>query len=196
MRSAPDADDDDCAAPARFDSPADSATDDGAIDSLDDALGPTPTPASAALLDVAGTVAATACAAAAPTPVCPDGGAVAAQTEGRPAPSGPTAASLGAPNAPAPGAKFAFQETPGLTLLPGCTATPSEGGSGPSPRAMAPEAIADALTDVGGVMSHAAIVCREYGMPAVVGTGYSTKVIKTGMMLRVDGSSGHITIAR
>ena len=100
-------------------------------------------------LSVAVTVAATACAAAAPTPVCPDGGAVAAQTEGRPAPSGPTAASLGAPNAPAPGAKFAFQETPGLTLLPGCTATPSEGGSGPSPRAMAPEAIADALTDVG-----------------------------------------------
>ena len=52
------------------------------------------------------------------------------------------------------------------------------------------------ITDVGGVMSHAAIVCREYGMPAVVGTGYSTKVIKTGMMLRVDGSSGQITIAR
>jgi pyruvate,water dikinase len=45
-------------------------------------------------------------------------------------------------------------------------------------------------------MSHAAIVCREYGMPAVVGTGHSTKVIKTGMMLRVDGSSGAITITR
>ncbi len=100
-------------------------------------------------LSVAVTVAATACAAAAPTPVCPDGGAVAAQPEGRPAPSGPTAASLGAPNAPAPGAKFAFQETPGLTLLPGCTATASEGGSGPTPRAMAPEAVAAGLTDAG-----------------------------------------------
>jgi pyruvate,water dikinase len=52
------------------------------------------------------------------------------------------------------------------------------------------------VTDVGGVMSHAAIVCREYGMPAVVGTGHATKVIKTGMMLRVDGSSGAITITR
>ncbi|MBK6401347.1 MAG: PEP-utilizing enzyme, mobile region [Rhodocyclaceae bacterium] len=52
------------------------------------------------------------------------------------------------------------------------------------------------ITDVGGVMSHAAIVCREYGMPAVVGTGYATKVIKSGMSLRVDGSSGHITIVR
>jgi pyruvate,water dikinase len=52
------------------------------------------------------------------------------------------------------------------------------------------------VTDVGGVMSHAAIVCREYGMPAVVGTGHATKVIKTGMMLRVDGSTGAITITR
>jgi pyruvate,water dikinase len=52
------------------------------------------------------------------------------------------------------------------------------------------------VTDVGGVMSHAAIVCREYGMPAVVGTGHATKIIKTGMMLRVDGSTGAVTIAR
>jgi pyruvate,water dikinase len=53
-----------------------------------------------------------------------------------------------------------------------------------------------AVTDVGGVMSHAAIVCREYGLPAIVGTGHATKVIKTGMMIRVDGSSGVITITR
>jgi phenol phosphorylase subunit alpha len=52
------------------------------------------------------------------------------------------------------------------------------------------------ITDVGGIMSHAAIVCREYGMPAVVGTGHATKIIKTGMMLRVDGSSGLVTIER
>ncbi len=52
------------------------------------------------------------------------------------------------------------------------------------------------VTDVGGVMSHAAIVCREYGMPAVVGTGHATKVIKSGMMLRVDGSTGQISILR
>jgi pyruvate, water dikinase len=53
-----------------------------------------------------------------------------------------------------------------------------------------------AVTDVGGVMSHAAIVCREYGLPAVVGTAHGTKIIKTGMMLRVDGSAGIITIDR
>ncbi|MGO9005570.1 MAG: PEP-utilizing enzyme [Beijerinckiaceae bacterium] len=52
------------------------------------------------------------------------------------------------------------------------------------------------VTDVGGVMSHAAIVCREYGLPAVVGTGLATKVVKSGMMLRVDGSSGIISIVR
>jgi pyruvate,water dikinase len=52
------------------------------------------------------------------------------------------------------------------------------------------------VTDVGGIMSHAAIVCREYGMPAVVGTGHATKIIRTGMMLRIDGSSGIVTIER
>jgi pyruvate,water dikinase len=52
------------------------------------------------------------------------------------------------------------------------------------------------VTDVGGVMSHAAIVCREYGMPAVVGTGHATKIIRSGMKIRVDGSTGVITISR
>jgi len=50
------------------------------------------------------------------------------------------------------------------------------------------------VTDVGGVMSHAAIVCREYGLPAVVGTGHATKIIKSGMKVRVDGSTGSIAI--
>jgi pyruvate,water dikinase len=50
------------------------------------------------------------------------------------------------------------------------------------------------VTDVGGVMSHAAIVCREYGMPAVVGTGHATKIIRSGMKVRVDGSTGVIAI--
>ena len=36
------------------------------------------------------------------------------------------------------------------------------------------------VTDIGGVMSHAAIVCREYGLPAVVGTGRATSQIRTG----------------
>ncbi len=50
------------------------------------------------------------------------------------------------------------------------------------------------VTDVGGVMCHAAIVCREYGMPAVVGTGSATSIIKTGMTIRVDGNTGEITV--
>lgn len=51
-----------------------------------------------------------------------------------------------------------------------------------------------AVTDIGGMMSHAAIVCREYGLPAVVGTGFATKLLKTGQRLRVDGTTGTVTI--
>jgi pyruvate,water dikinase len=50
------------------------------------------------------------------------------------------------------------------------------------------------VTDIGGVMSHAAIVCREYGLPAVVGTGRATAELKTGQRIRVDGSTGVVTI--
>ena len=50
------------------------------------------------------------------------------------------------------------------------------------------------VTDVGGMMSHAAIVCREYGLPAVTGTAFGTKSITTGQMLRVDGNTGKVTI--
>ena len=50
------------------------------------------------------------------------------------------------------------------------------------------------VTDIGGMMSHAAIVCREYGVPAVTGTGFGTNQIKTGQMIRVDGSAGTVTI--
>jgi pyruvate,water dikinase len=50
------------------------------------------------------------------------------------------------------------------------------------------------VTDVGGVMSHAAIVAREYRLPAVVGTGRATAAIHTGQMIRVDGSEGTVTL--
>jgi pyruvate, water dikinase len=50
------------------------------------------------------------------------------------------------------------------------------------------------VTDVGGVMSHAAIVCREYGLPAVVGTGRATSTIRTGQRIRVDGTAGVVTL--
>jgi pyruvate,water dikinase len=52
------------------------------------------------------------------------------------------------------------------------------------------------VTDVGGVMCHAAIVCREYGMPAIVGTGHGTQAIKTGDYIKVDGSTGVVEIRR
>jgi pyruvate,water dikinase len=51
-----------------------------------------------------------------------------------------------------------------------------------------------AVSDIGGTMSHAAIVAREYGMPAVVGTGRATKQISTGQKIRVDGDNGIVTI--
>jgi pyruvate,water dikinase len=50
------------------------------------------------------------------------------------------------------------------------------------------------VTDIGGMMSHAAIVCREYGLPAVTGTGNGSSRIKTGQRLRVDGNTGEVTI--
>ena len=51
-----------------------------------------------------------------------------------------------------------------------------------------------AVSDSGGMMSHAAIVAREYGMPAVVGTGVATERITTGDRLRVDGDQGVVVI--
>jgi pyruvate,water dikinase len=54
--------------------------------------------------------------------------------------------------------------------------------------------ISAAVSDIGGMMSHAAIIAREYGMPAVVGTGHATKRIRTGDRVRVDGDSGTVTI--
>lgn len=51
-----------------------------------------------------------------------------------------------------------------------------------------------AVSDSGGIMAHAAIVSREHGLPAVVGTGYGTQIIKSGQLLRVDGTRGVVTI--
>ena len=54
--------------------------------------------------------------------------------------------------------------------------------------------IAAVITDVGGMMSHAAIICREYNLPAVIGTAEATVRIKTGQRVRVDGYTGLVTI--
>jgi pyruvate,water dikinase len=54
--------------------------------------------------------------------------------------------------------------------------------------------VAAVVTDVGGVTSHCAIVAREYGIPAVVGTTVATSVIKNGHLLEVDGQTGTVRI--
>ena len=54
--------------------------------------------------------------------------------------------------------------------------------------------IKGAVSDIGGIMCHAAIVSREYGLPAVVGTGTGTSTIRTGQMIRVDGDTGAVTL--
>jgi rifampicin phosphotransferase len=50
------------------------------------------------------------------------------------------------------------------------------------------------VTDTGGVLSHCAIVAREFGVPAVVGTKFGTLAIKTGQTVTVDGNAGTVTI--
>ena len=54
--------------------------------------------------------------------------------------------------------------------------------------------VAAVVADTGGVLSHCAIVAREYGLPCVVSTVVGTSVIKDGMMLTVDGSKGIVRI--
>ncbi len=55
-------------------------------------------------------------------------------------------------------------------------------------------ASAGVVTDIGGSLCHAAIVCREYGKPAVVGTKNATTLIHTGDTIEVSGTTGVVTI--
>ncbi|MBN1978326.1 MAG: phosphoenolpyruvate synthase [Anaerolineae bacterium] len=50
------------------------------------------------------------------------------------------------------------------------------------------------VTDIGGQLSHGSIVAREYGIPAVMGTGVATKRIQGGQMITVDGGAGTVTL--
>jgi pyruvate,water dikinase len=54
--------------------------------------------------------------------------------------------------------------------------------------------LAALVTETGGILSHAAVVAREYGLPAVVGAAGATQVIADGTRVRVDGSAGTITL--
>jgi phosphoenolpyruvate synthase/pyruvate phosphate dikinase len=51
------------------------------------------------------------------------------------------------------------------------------------------------VTDTGGILSHAAIVAREYGLPAVVGCDIATTAIRDGARVEVDGDAGRVRVA-
>ena len=50
------------------------------------------------------------------------------------------------------------------------------------------------VTEVGGLMTHGAVIAREYGLPAVVGVENATKLIKDGQSIRVNGTDGYVEI--
>ena len=50
------------------------------------------------------------------------------------------------------------------------------------------------VTEVGGLMTHGSVVAREYGIPAVVGVTEATGRLRTGQRVRVDGTTGQVTI--
>ena len=50
------------------------------------------------------------------------------------------------------------------------------------------------VTEVGGLMTHGAVIAREYGLPAVVGVDNATKLIKDGQRIRVHGTEGYVEI--
>lgn len=50
------------------------------------------------------------------------------------------------------------------------------------------------VTEVGGLMTHGAVIAREYGLPAVVGVEHATKLIKDGQRIRVHGTEGYVEI--
>ncbi|WP_316825688.1 phosphoenolpyruvate synthase [Pedobacter miscanthi] len=50
------------------------------------------------------------------------------------------------------------------------------------------------VTEVGGLMTHGAVIAREYGLPAVVGVENATKLIKDGQQIRINGTDGYVEI--
>jgi phosphoenolpyruvate synthase/pyruvate phosphate dikinase len=55
-------------------------------------------------------------------------------------------------------------------------------------------AIAGLVTEVGGLMTHGAVIAREYGLPAVVGVEQATRRIRDGQRIRVHGTDGHVEL--
>ena len=48
------------------------------------------------------------------------------------------------------------------------------------------------VTEVGGLMTHGAVIAREYGLPAVVSVENATKLIRNGQRIRVNGTEGYV----
>jgi len=57
-------------------------------------------------------------------------------------------------------------------------------------------AISGLVTEVGGLMTHGAVIAREYGLPAVVGVEHATQLIQDGQRIRVNGTDGYIEVLR
>jgi pyruvate,water dikinase len=55
-------------------------------------------------------------------------------------------------------------------------------------------AIRGLVTEVGGLMTHGAVIAREYGLPAVVGVEHATRLIRDGQRIRVHGTDGYVEI--
>ncbi|MFE2754088.1 rifamycin-inactivating phosphotransferase [Actinosynnema sp. NPDC059335] len=55
-------------------------------------------------------------------------------------------------------------------------------------------AVAGLVTEVGGLMTHGAVVAREYGLPAVVGVERATRTIRDGQRIRVNGTDGYVEV--
>ena len=56
------------------------------------------------------------------------------------------------------------------------------------------EPVHRSFLEVGGMMTHGSVVTREYGIPAAVGVHEATRRLRTGMRVRIDGSSGEIQV--
>jgi pyruvate,water dikinase len=55
-------------------------------------------------------------------------------------------------------------------------------------------AVTGLVTEVGGLMTHGAVIAREYGLPAVVGVQHATRLIRDGQRIRVNGTDGYVEI--
>jgi pyruvate,water dikinase len=98
------------------------------------------------------------------------------------------AASPGTVTAPARvlhGPQDFAQMRPGEVLV-ACTTTPAW-----TPLFAMASAV---VTDIGGPLSHGSIVAREYGIPAVMGTGVATRRIQSGQQITVDGTNGTVAL--